>query len=410
MNAIKLFVVGVLAAGAIGGISAMAGAVAQADSVEPPLSEATPPIEATPVLGPVPVASAPDADIEPDASKRTTIMRLGFYAHARYRWVQNDPDSVSDENGFALSRVRPNWQAEREISPGVIARARLEGELMPQFGLVDAFMGVVIDGRYSLDVGQQRAPVSRRGLTSESSLAFPEQAALAQLAPGRQIGALLRARDPFTDWVTLSLGVFNGEGRNQTQNIDEKYLFAGRLAITPLGTDRYAESAFGGDFVTLAVSAATNSLEVSANREEVVTLGVDLAGSYGGFSGAIEYLQAEHSFEDSVAIPNYRANGFSAQVNYLLPPIGGVPGRLEIGARVDEIDENDTIGIDQPGDENQSLRAYSGVVSHYFAKHDLKVSMSYAHIVEVEDVDRNGNDATFGNDQFLLQMTYRGEQ
>lgn len=404
----KQIMVGAIAIGAWACASGMGLEAARADEAPTSPAQAAAPDGAL-VAAPLP-ADVAAQEVGPKASKSTPTMRLGFYAHARFRWVQNDPDAVSDENGFALSRVRPNWQAEREVAAGVVARARLEGELMPQFSLVDASIGVVVDERYSLDVGQQRAPISRRGLTSESSLAFPEQAALASLAPGRQIGALLRARDPWSDWVTVSLGVFNGEGRNQTQNIDEKFLLAGRFAVTPIGTDRYAESAFGGDFVTVAGSAAKNSLEVSANRESVVTLGVDVAGSFGGFSGAVEYLQAKHEFEDSVAIPNYRANAFSAQVNYLLPPLGGLPGRLEIGARLDEIDRNDTLGIDQAGDENQSLRFYTGVISHYFAKHDLKLSASYAHVVEVEDVDRNGNDATMGNDQFLVQLTYRGEQ
>ena len=34
-------------------------------------------------------------------------------------------------------------------------------------------------------------------------------------------------------------GVFNGEGRNQVQNINQSYFYVGRLEVTPLGKVPY---------------------------------------------------------------------------------------------------------------------------------------------------------------------------
>lgn len=344
------------------------------------------------------------------AKESATTFRVGAYTQGRFRSVQNDPVAVSDENGFSLNKVRPYFLGQRELNGRLKARLRIEGELQPQFQMVDASVGMVWDDRYSIDVGQQRTPMSRLNLTSDAVLSFPDMAAVATLAPGRQIGAVLRARDPWTDWVTASVGIFNGEGRNQTQNVDEAYLYAGRLAVTPFGKDRYAESAFGGDFLTVGFSAAHNSLEVSENRETTATIGVDIAGSYMGLAGMVEYLQVKHAFANADASPNYRANGFVAQLTYLLPKMDGVFGRFEAGARFDEVDRNDTLPISAPGDENQSLRSLTGVLTYYLDEHDLKISASYAHVVEVEDLDSIGNDASYDNDMFLIQVTYRGER
>lgn len=345
-----------------------------------------------------------------DQSDATTSLTVGAYMQARYRWISNDQDVTSDENGFSLAKVRPYLVAARQLDPRWSARARIESELTPQFQMVDASAGMVFDGRVALDIGQQRAPVSRVALTSDSVTAFPEAAAVAGLAPGRQIGALLEARDPWTDWVKVSVGMFNGEGRNQPQNIDESYLFAGRLAVTPVGKDRYAESAFGGDFVTLAASVAHNSLEVGSTSEKQLTMGMDLAGSYHGLAASVEYLQVEHAFGEGASTPDFRANGVVAQATYLLPAMARLPGRIEAGARFDELDRNDTVPIVAPGDENQSLRSYTGVVTYYLAGHALKLSASYSHVVEVEATDRLGNDATLKNDRVFIQLTYRGEK
>ena len=133
-----------------------------------------------------------------------------------------------------------------------------------------------------------------------------------------------------------------------------------------------------------------------------------------GVSGAFEYLQAKHEFRGAptaMLASNYKANGFAAQLAYLLPvklpPLR--EARFELGVRVEEIDRNDTIPIPAIGDPTQSVREITGVVSYYLRMHSLKAQLAVSHFTELEDKTAIGGDATYQNDQLLLQVTYRLE-
>jgi hypothetical protein len=89
------------------------------------------------------------------------------------------------------------------------------------------------------------------------------------------------------------------------------------------------------------------------------------------------------------------------------PPLG--QASIEIGVRVEEIDRNDTVPIALPGDPEQSVRGYTGVVSYYLRGHTLKAQLAVSHLTELEDKTVLDEDAAFDNDQVLLQVTYRLE-
>jgi len=215
--------------------------------------------------------------------------------------------------------------------------------------------------------------------------------------------------------VRVIAGVFNGEGKNQVQNINQSYLYAGRVEITPIGTTQpYAESAFAGKWLSLGLSIGRNRLTPGAYREDVVYLGYDLSGSYKGVSGSFEYLEVRHTFSgDPANLPgvDYKANGFVAQVTYMLPqklpPLH--QSRFEVGARVEEIDRNDQVPIVMIGDPNQSQRIYTAVLSWYMRQHQLKAQLAASHFQELEDKTAIGLPASYANDQLLLQVTYRVE-
>ena len=61
------------------------------------------------------------------------------------------------------------------------------------------------------------------------------------------------------------------------------------------------------------------------------------------------------------------------------------------------------------GDPNQSLRYFTGAISWYQHDHALKLQVSASHIVEIEDRDAGGNDASYANDTLLVQATFRIE-
>jgi hypothetical protein len=218
--------------------------------------------------------------------------------------------------------------------------------------------------------------------------------------------------------VRLIGGAFNGEGTNVIENINQKYLWTGRVEVTVLGEERQlAESAFSGRFLTIAGSYARNKRNEGDRLDRQTTLGFDISGSYKGLSGSFEYLEVRHfqtSLNEDIDDPNtldFHANGFVAQLCYMLPfklaPFK--QARFEVGGRVEEVDRNDTIPIATPNDANQSVRAITAIGSYYLRMHNFKLQVAYSHFKELEDRTAGGANASFKNDQLLLQATYRLE-
>ncbi len=301
----------------------------------------------------------------------------------------------------------------------LVLSSYFEAELQPTFTLYDAYASVSRplenNGVVTFDAGQMRVPISRQQMISDTRRAWVDAAQLTSIAPDRDLGGRVWYVPSQLPQVRVIAGMFNGEGKNQVQNINESYLYAGRLEVTPIGTVQpYEESSFAGRWLSLGLSVGRNLLTPGDYHEKQISLGMDLSGSWKGLSGSFEYLEVRHTFDGDptkIPDPNYHANGWVAQVNYMLPiklpPFG--ESRLEVGARVEEIDRNDTVPIEQIADPNQSQRIYTAVVSYYMRKHLLKAQLAAYHFVEIEDKTATGADATYPSDQILLQITYRVE-
>jgi hypothetical protein len=355
---------------------------------------------------------APDPELAADAP--TSTVTLGGYLQPQGLYRQDDERAPSDEDGFKVRRARLAALG-KTTSAGLDLSAFVEAELTPEFQLLDAYVTVArvlpAEVRVALDAGQVKAPISRQELMSDANLAFVDKALFASLAPSRQIGARAAVGAPVGPvWAELTGGVFNGEGRNQVENVDENFLYTGRLAVGYGGRGRaLMESDLdGATFVVVGGSVGRNILSSGDASEKLIYNGVDVAAGAKGVSVGFEYLLVKHFITGS-ELPDYHTNGFEAHATYLLPFTLCGGGRLEVGARLEEVDRNDTIPIEMVGDPNQSLRLYSGAVSYYLRGHSLKAQLTYSHVQEVEDVDRTGRDATYPNDLVQLQLTYRLE-
>jgi hypothetical protein len=62
-----------------------------------------------------------------------------------------------------------------------------------------------------------------------------------------------------------------------------------------------------------------------------------------------------------------------------------------------------------PGDPTQGVRAITGALSYYLRMHSLKAQLAVTSFKETDARTASGENATFANDQLLLQVTYRME-
>src|SRR5262249_44780596 len=159
---------------------------------------------------------------------------------------------------------------------------------------------------------------------------------LISISPGRDLGARLAFDTPALP-IRVFLGAFDGEGPNHVENINEHYLYAARIEITPLGKPPAVlqEAAFVDGFLTIAGSYGHNRI-LAINGDDVQTyLGGDIAAVWHGLSGEAEYLVVQHRFTNTGAMQvNYNAVASVGQLAYLfpfaLPPVAN--GRLELAA------------------------------------------------------------------------------
>ncbi|GEM_PF-1388180 len=383
---------------------------------EPPPSDPSPTPTPSPIMVMPPPTPEPAPNVDEKKPERTSV-ELDGYIQPQFRFRQDSPVQ-DDTNGFRFARVRPMIRAKTPLPNGLEFGAFFEFEFQPTFQLVDGFVGVTkkFDKNSVLvvDVGQMRVPISRQQLLSDSRIAFVDKAQLASIAPRRDLGARVTFVPPGLRQLKVIAGLFNGEGPNQIENINQKFLYAGRVEANVLGHEgALAESNFGDAFLTIAGSAGFNKLTNGDRTETVKFFGADIAGAYKGLSGTFEYLVVKHTLatvgDPLLLPPDSNQNGWTAQLNYLvpleLPP--GTQGRFELGGRVEEIDRNDTIPIVNPGEPEQSVRIITGVLTFYARKHSLKLQLALSHYTEIEDETVAGESAVYDNDQAMLQLTYR---
>jgi hypothetical protein len=342
-------------------------------------------------------------------------LRPGFFVQEQYRAKENSVVQ-NDQDGFRLARARVTATGAGKIGSFELS-SYFEAEMQPQFSLYDAYVTISKplpkDGVLTLDLGQMRVPISRQQLISDTRRAWVDGGQTQSIAPDRDLGMKLWYVPSQLHMLRVIGGVFNGEGRDQIQNINERYFWAGRVEITPFGdVQPYAESAFAGNWLSFAFNAGHNVLTPGVYEEKQISWGYDVSGCWRGLSGSFEYLQVNHYYEGNSSMfpgKDYHANGFVAQLNYMLPIKLYRDTRLEVGARVEEIDRDDTDPIEMAGDPNQSQRIYSGVISYYLRQHQMKIQVVGYHYQQIENKTATGMDATYPEDQILAQVTYRVE-
>jgi hypothetical protein len=290
--------------------------------------------------------------------------------------------------------------------------------MMPQFQLLDAYLGVGGDlpgqGHWRIALGQQFAPFSRQTMLSVADFQLPTPAQLISLAPGRQIGITAQINIPFAPWVEITGGAFNGEGINVLENVDSNFMLVGRVAFRPIGPRlRMIEGSLGDDALSIAADVSYNVKNLGDSDEATTLIGADAFFSRWGLSFYAEYLwgQVRYTAHPNAMTTqaNYNEQGLNAQIGYALPIPGWLYRRVEVVGRFEEIEPNSVILIQGPGDPNQTRGSYVFGINYYQQGHSLKAQLAYYHNVQLQASDRNGMSALYNDDVLIFQLTGRLE-
>jgi phosphate-selective porin OprO/OprP len=259
-------------------------------------------------------------------------------------------------------------------------------------------------------VGQWKAPFGLEQLTPDTSLYLIERSLpTGAITPERQIGVQLWGK-PFAsiwpdqkDLVTYYAGIFNGNGRNISNNDNNNFMYVGRLESTLFkgffGKDSSLK--LGADVLNSRDDAGTNisqtlNLLVNADgslspfvlptADERTAWSVDAWLKLGPFDLIGEYLEEYvngRTVNGVPGMPDFTTNGYYITAAYYL-----IPKKLQAAVRWEDLN---------PGQRgSDGIHSITGGLNYYIHGDDLKLMVNYIHTWS----DFREANPQFGDDQF----------
>src|SRR2546429_7376262 len=244
-------------------------------------------------------------------------------------------------------------------------------------------------------VGQWKAPFGLEQLTPDPSLIIIERSLpTGAITPDRQIGAQLWGK-PFTsiwpdekDLLTYYAGIFNGNGRNTTNNDNNNFMYVGRLELMPFKSKIFGQDSslkLGADVLNSRDDAGTNisqSLNLLVNADgslspfvlpeadERTGWSADAWLNIGPFDLIAEYL-AEDVDGRTVAgkapgFSNFDPSGWYVQGSYFI-----LPKKLQGVVKWESLEP------DQFDDDN--IHSITAGLNYYIHGDSIKVMANYVH-------------------------------
>jgi len=336
-----------------------------------------------------------------------------------------DGDVSAFEGRFGESGLKDRFRIRR-------ARINLTGDFAEQFdfkiegdfGQSDglnsnrtAFSGTDIFVNWhqypeaQIKIGQWKAPFGVEQLTPDTTLYFAERSLpTGAITPDRQIGIQLWGK-PFThvwpeqkDLLTYYAGIFNGNGRNITNNDNNEFMYVARLELMPFKGKVFGQESFlklGGDVLNSRDAAGTNispALNLLVNddgslspftlptADERTAWSVDAWLKLGPFDLIGEYLEEYvngRTVNGVPGMPDFTTNGYYITAGYFI-----IPKKLQLAMRWEDLN---------PGQKgNDGIRSITGGLNYYIHGDDLKVMVNYIHTWS----DFRETNPQFGDDQF----------
>lgn len=275
-------------------------------------------------------------------------------------------------------KVQANWvggtvvNAVSQSSSGTVSSTRSNGPV-----LEDAQVEYMRNPLAVPWIGQGKAFFGRQQLISSGRQQFVDRSIVdGRFSAGRDQGiGLTGATEAKT--FEYNLGVYNGNGINQSTNDNKDYLTVGRLVWTPFGEYRLEESSL--DYpatprLALGVSGYQNTIGTGTGERDITRLNGEFAFKVNGLNMAGEYYTEE---SQPLTGPSLDTDGYYYQLGYLFPN-----QKFELAGRYA------VISPDVAADADQTETRLG--LSYYFSKsHDYKLQADYG---QIEDEARNTED------------------
>ncbi|HKV07100.1 MAG TPA: porin [Thermoanaerobaculia bacterium] len=275
-------------------------------------------------------------------------------------------------------KVQVNWvggtvvNAVSQTSSGAVSSSRSNGPV-----LEDAQIEYMRNPLAVPWIGQGKAFFGRQELTSSGRQQFVDRSiASGRFAAGRDQGIGLTGT---TEAKTFeyNLGVYNGNGINQSTNDNKDYLTVARLVWTPFGEYKLEESSLdypASPRLALGASGYQNTVGTGTGERDLTRLNGEFAFKVNGLNMVGEYYTEESQPPSG---PSLDTDGFYYQLGYLFP------NRIfEIAGRYAVISPDTAVDSDQ-------IETRLGLNAYFSKSHEYKLQADYG---QIEDELRNTKD------------------
>jgi phosphate-selective porin len=349
-------------------------------------------------------------------------LKLGGYIQVNFE----DGAVSAFEGRFGLNALKDRFRLRR-------ARINLTGDFAEQFDFkiegdfensdgissgrtafeaTDIFVNWHQFAEANIKVGQWKAPFGLEQITPDQLLFTIERSLpTGAITPERQLGVQIWGK-PFTNlWpqeknlVTYYAGIFNGNGRNTTNNDNNNFMYVGRLELLPwqgkvLGQDSSLK--LGGDILNSRDDKGTNisqTLNLLVNTDgslspftlpgadERTAWSLDAWLNIGPFDLIGEYFQEDVDGRTVAGVPpgfaDFEPSGWYVQGSYFLIP-----------KKVQAVVKWEALNPGQFG--NDGIHSITGGLNYYIHGDAIKLMANYVHTWS----DFRAAHPQFGDDQF----------
>ncbi len=346
----------------------------------------------------------------PVPEKPFTVTPYGFVIPS-FSWIQDDPAAITAQDGFQLA-ARLGAEAKLGVAP---IGARVEVELTPDPLLRDGLVWYQPTSFFRVDAGQFKVPYSAGYLASDTRRLLPATPQAYADMTGRDMGVMLTGSLPVADEnrATVQLGVFNGEGANRLQNVNQRYLYAVRGVVTPFGArSKVYEGSDGKLYLGVGGGWTYNWIGQDDSSEEVNQYEGELQFAWSIVSLQAEILLGQHAFA-SASVADYAQSGWYGTVATFVPA-PWMKQHVQLVARVGQAEPDDQVVGEVSGQVLPNTRELTGGLNLYWIRptargpdgpvsnpfHDVKLQLAYSHFQELEG-------SQFLNDKLTLAGSVR---
>lgn len=294
-------------------------------------------------------------------------LKISGYAQALYRYCELD----SQNDSFSLPRVRLKFDGH--LRPELAYRIQIDVAASADI-LRDAYIKYTKYPSANIIVGQTFIPFSEEQLYPTPDLEFIDRTLVtSRFSYDRDLGIQLQG-ELFDKKLAYGAGVFNGAGRNTTDNNDDKDI-VGRIVVSPLkGKNVLLEG------LSLGAAFQYGSQPQIENTEgDRTVFGALVKYEYNKLKAQSEYLFRRQ--EQITGLSDKDGDGWYIMTAYYLLP------ELQGAVRYEQYDPDIDIAENREDVLTLSL--------NYFFNDYLRLQVNYLFKDEQTEVD---------NDEFALQL------